>query len=76
MKRIALTSTILLAALWASMSGFANAASNASPVGDWLTGRGGAVVQIAPCADQPGLCGHIAASSIRATGTSTTRNFT
>ncbi|SIQ83642.1 MULTISPECIES: DUF2147 domain-containing protein [Acidiphilium] len=59
MRRFALTSTIILGALWVALGGFASAAQTPSPVGDWLTGRGGAVVQIAPCADQPGLCGHI-----------------
>jgi len=58
MKRLLIAATFILGTLWA---GAASAAPNpaASPVGDWLTGRGGAVVQIAPCTTQGGLCGHI-----------------
>ncbi|MDD2878209.1 MAG: DUF2147 domain-containing protein [Acidiphilium sp.] len=60
MKRFTLTSAVAIAALWAAvLSGTAAAATGASPVGDWLTGRGGAVVQIAPCTGSAGLCGHI-----------------
>lgn len=57
MKRF-LKSAILAATFVAGMAGVASAAPQ-SPIGDWLTGRGGAVVQIAPCADGAGLCGHI-----------------
>lgn len=58
MKRLLIAVTFILGIVWA---GAASAAPNqaASPVGDWLTGPGGAVVQIAPCTTQGGLCGHI-----------------
>jgi uncharacterized protein (DUF2147 family) len=59
MKLFTLKTIVVIGALWAAMSGFATAAQTPSPVGNWLTGRGGAVVQIAPCTNQPGLCGHI-----------------
>lgn len=52
----------LLFGLLAALAGSAIAAPRAgSPVGDWLTGQGGAVVHIAPCADGGGLCGRIVA---------------
>lgn len=59
MKRFILTLAILSGALFAGLGGVASAATPQSPVGNWLTGHGGAVVQIAPCADGTGLCGHI-----------------
>lgn len=59
MKHFLIASIVAAGALWASMAGPAHAASARSPLGDWLTGRGGAVVQIAPCANGAGLCGHI-----------------
>ncbi|WP_262312196.1 DUF2147 domain-containing protein [Acidiphilium sp. AL] len=56
MRRIALIVLTMTGMLWASL---ALAALPRSPEGDWLTGRGGAVVRIAPCAGGTGLCGHI-----------------
>ena len=54
MKRILLISLATIGVLWGAL---AMAAPPSSPVGDWLTGRGGAVVHIAPCGGD--LCGRI-----------------
>lgn len=61
MRRLPAAS-ILLLGLLAALAGSTAAARStpaSSPLGDWLTGRGGAVVRIFACAGGDGLCGRI-----------------
>lgn len=57
--RAALRRIVLMLALLAVVLATPVLARAASPVGDWLTGEGGAVVRIARCHDGKALCGRI-----------------
>ncbi len=58
MKRLMLAGSLVTSVVIALSCGTARAEVR-SPIGDWLTGQGGAVVRISPCSNGAGLCGRI-----------------